>query len=69
MSKRRIFAIIGLVFAFTGILLMIVSIFCQAADPSLLHTGLACTFIAFIFTFILNRKTPQAEENDQESAQ
>ena len=69
MSKRRIFAIIGLVFAFTGILLMIVSIFCRAADQSLLHTGLACTFIAFIFTFILNRKTPQAEENDLESTQ
>ena len=69
MNKRRIFAIIGLVFAFTGILLMGVSIFFQTADHSLLHTGLACTFIAFIFTFILNRKSPQAENEESKDQQ
>ena len=63
MNKRRIFAIVGLVFALMGVLLMVASIFWQTTDHALLQTGLACTFIAFIFTFILNRKSPQPEKH------
>ena len=65
MNKRRIFAIIGLVFAFTGLVCFGVSIFCRTENNIVVNLGLASTFIAFIFVFILNRKSKPQEETDQ----
>ena len=66
MNKRRIFAIIGLVFAFTGLVCFGVSIFCRTENNTLLNLGLACTFIAFIFSFVLQRKCQQQGDTDEE---
>ncbi len=66
MNKRRIFAIIGLVFAFTGLVCFGVSIFCRTENNIILNLGLASTFIAFIFVFILNRKRPE-EKPEQDN--
>ena len=65
MNKRRIFAIIGLVFAFTGLVCFGVSIFCRTENNIVVNLGLASTFIAFIFVFILNRKSKPQEETEQ----